>query len=193
MRFNVAELLKAATGASKTVDLHDELPFDEADATLVAPVQGQLQFIREPGGILVEGALETEARMGCSRCLEPVDVALTVQLEEAFKPTVYIPGGPEVAPASERESETEIDEHHVLDLSEVVRQNLATALPWTVTCRPGCAGLCPQCGANLNKTTCDCVPEVDPRWAHLRALLDEEGTSELRADEQATRGQPNDT
>ena len=49
--------------------------------------------------------------------------------------------------------------------------DIALTLPAQITCRPECAGLCAQCGANLNEE-----PEhahetaPDPRWAKLSEL-----------------------
>jgi len=45
-------------------------------------------------------------------------------------------------------------EGDVLDVSDVVRQNLLVEITQFPLCRPDCKGLCPQCGANLNHTTC---------------------------------------
>ena len=33
--------------------------------------------------------------------------------------------------------------------------------PFVVLCRPDCAGLCPVCGANLNRETCDCAERAE--------------------------------
>jgi uncharacterized protein len=43
--------------------------------------------------------------------------------------------------------------------------------PTTPLCRPDCAGLCPQCGADRNEQACACQPPpADPRWSALDAL-----------------------
>ncbi len=61
-----------------------------------------------------------------------------------------------------------------LELSEWARDAVALALPDKILCRPDCAGLCPECGENLNDN-----PHVheetvaDPRWAALEALRDQ--------------------
>ena len=44
-----------------------------------------------------------------------------------------------------------VGEDGELDLQAWVHDALALALPAQITCRPDCAGLCPQCGANLNE------------------------------------------
>ena len=42
------------------------------------------------------------------------------------------------------------------DGAEFVRQGLLAAKSVRVLCKEGCKGLCPQCGANRNETTCEC-------------------------------------
>jgi uncharacterized protein len=40
-----------------------------------------------------------------------------------------------------------------------------------VVCGEDCKGLCPKCGANLNRETCDCEKDwEDPRFAALKKL-----------------------
>ncbi len=171
MRYNVAGLLKSNTGAARTVEVDEPFKLGEPDLALVAPVRGVLRLIRDPGGILVDGRLTTVARMPCARCLEPTDVELTVALTEHFRPTVAIESGPPIEkdPEEEDEAATEIDIHHMLDLSDVLWQNILLAAPMHPLCRPDCAGLCPHCGRNRNLEACDCAPAPDPRW---QALLD---------------------
>ncbi|GAC1447213.1 MAG: hypothetical protein PVSMB4_01990 [Ktedonobacterales bacterium] len=80
----------------------------------------------------------------------------------------------EPLPAAEDELVFPIDQNHLLDLREAIRQNLLLALPMRTICREECAGLCPQCGHNLNAGPCGCEPEVvESRFETLRALLEE--------------------
>jgi uncharacterized protein len=171
MRFNVTDLLKAAPGESRTYAIDETVVLDDSEQVeLIAPVTGSVRMTRDHAGVLVMGQLKTAARMACVRCLEPVDVELAMELSEEFVPTVFLPGGPPVAKRDEEDPATEIDEHHVLDLTEVVRQVILLALPLHPVCREDCAGLCPQCGINRNFGDCDCEPPRDPRWAALDAL-----------------------
>jgi uncharacterized protein len=65
-----------------------------------------------------------------------------------------------------------IDERHIIDLSEAVRQYTLLAVPMKPLCEAACAGICPTCGKNLNLGACRCPPpEGDPRWAKLQKLL----------------------
>jgi uncharacterized protein len=55
-----------------------------------------------------------------------------------------------------------------LDVREVIRQNALLAIPMKPLCKEDCAGLCSQCGKDLNTKQCKCIKqEIDPRWAKL--------------------------
>ena len=171
MRYNVADLLKSPPGRTRTVDVDEPLRLEDSDVELTSPMQGRLTFTRDHAGILVQGRLRTTARLMCVRCLETVDERVDIELSDEFLPTVHIPGGPDLVGGPDREAATEIDEHHVLDVTEVVRQGVLIAMPLHVLCAADCRGLCPQCGANRNEVDCGCAPPEDPRWGPLRELL----------------------
>jgi len=172
VRFNVAQLLKSAAGASREYALEEDITDIDKDLDLVKPLQGKIRFLRTGNGILVAGRLRTEAGLPCRRCLTPVTVPVVFDLEEEFRPSIDLITG-QAVPMEEGEDEaTRTDAHHILDLTEVVRQNLLLALPMSALCSPQCRGLCPACGANLNEGPCGCQREQDdPRLAALRDLL----------------------
>jgi uncharacterized protein len=61
-----------------------------------------------------------------------------------------------------------------LDVSGWARDAVALALPDKILCRPDCAGLCPECGKNLNdEPHIHEETESDPRWAALEALRED--------------------
>jgi uncharacterized protein len=63
---------------------------------------------------------------------------------------------------------------NMLEVSTWAREAVALALPEKILCRPECAGLCPECGKNLNdEPHVHEVAQADPRWAALEALRDE--------------------
>jgi uncharacterized protein len=95
---------------------------------------------------------------------------LTLNIEEEFSPTTDVVSGA-VLPLPEEPGSFTINEHHVLDLAEAVRQYALLTLPMKPLCREDCAGLCSSCGHNLNQGPCDCQPQiVDPRWSKLKEL-----------------------
>jgi uncharacterized protein len=95
----------------------------------------------------------------CMRCLEPAAPTTQVDVREVDQPG----GGEELA--------SPYVESEVLDVAAWARDAYALALPAQVVCRVDCAGLCPECGANLNADPEHAhESEPDPRWAKLREL-----------------------
>lgn len=164
VRINVAQLLKQAVGSSK------EYAVDEPAQAERGPVRGGVKLTRTSRSILVTGRLETTVGLDCSRCLEGFEAPLALDIEEEYFPSVDVLTG-EPLPAPEEEGAFTIDQNHILDLEEAIRQYTILAQPMKPICRPDCAGLCPECGANLNKGACQCpTARPDPRWDKLEAL-----------------------
>ena len=58
-----------------------------------------------------------------------------------------------------------------IDITQDVKDALLLAIPRKRLCKSSCAGLCPKCGADLNKKVCSCSEDsVDPRWEGLKKL-----------------------
>ena len=172
MRFNVAQLLKSAAGASREYDLNEDITDIDRDLDVIKPLTGKIRFLRTDKGILVTGHLQAEVHVPCRRCLAPVTAPVEFDLEEQFRPSVDIFTGAAIPVEDGEDEVTRTDEHHILDLAEVIRQNLLLAIPISPLCNLHCRGLCPDCGANLNKEPCSCQREEgDPRLAVLRELL----------------------
>jgi len=177
LQFNVAQLLKQPTGARREYEILIESPHIEDAPGLVTPLCGRVQFVRVGDGILVTGSITTTVRSACSRCLGELDRDVAIDIEEEYQPVLNILTGSPVPIGEDQDSANLIDEHHVLDLTEVVRQDLWTSLPPSLLCREDCQGLCPQCGQNLNEGICSCsTEEIDARWVVL--LQDSSGATE---------------
>jgi uncharacterized protein len=172
LQFNVAQQLKQQGGAPRAFVIEDAvLPFMGADLILLAPLSGLIKLTKTDTGILVTGTLNTVLELPCTRCLTPVSVAISMEIEETFTPTVDIITGGKLAQSPGTDTTTLISEQHILDLTEVIRQSLYLAQPTQILCKEDCLGLCPQCGANRNQVQCSCAEEtIDSRWADLLAL-----------------------
>ena len=184
MRYNVAQLLKAPTGAERRYDLSEEVRNLDPDLEPISPLAGSIKLMRTSQGILVTGRLRTTLQMACHRCLEPAVGEVELDLEEEFHPLTHFGvASLDEVPEEEYDEALLIDEHHVLDLTEVLRQGLWLSAPMDTLCRPDCAGLCPRCGGNRNLGECLCdETAVDPRWAALQTLLLDESKSQERSD-----------
>jgi len=65
--------------------------------------------------------------------------------------------------------ETEFYEGEEVDVAPLVQDQILLTLPAKAICDEECRGLCPKCGHNQNRGTCQCLVEViDPRFEPLR-------------------------
>lgn len=182
LTFNVAQLLKNRVGAERQYEiLVQGQPFIE-DLSLQKPLKGYVRLIHTADGVLVISKLDTAVELTCDRCLGAFIAPIDFQLEEEFLSKIDIRNDTvrSIEELDNYEEDLLIDEHHILDLREIVRQHLLLALPIHPICKVNCAGLCSQCGKNLNEGSCDCEPELDPRWAVLSTWADiSEQTAEI--------------
>jgi uncharacterized metal-binding protein YceD (DUF177 family) len=158
LKFNIGYLLAQGPGHHRDMPL--ELPrLRLADDYELESLCGKLRLSRTSRGVLVQGNLETQVLSECVRCLEPTTVTVELVLEELFS---YPPSS---------ETPYSVDDTGILDLAPLIREEAILAVPMGVLCRPDCAGLCLECGQNLNEGTCDCEHEdIDSRFAILRQL-----------------------
>lgn len=174
--FNVSGLLQEQVGATRAYDLVEpEIRLD--DGLTACNVTGEIQLLRTGRGILARGKANADVELECSRCLAPIHRRITANIEELFRPTVGVTSGERVPLTLEGEHEEdffEISPEHILDLTEAIRQNLLVNVPLSPLCKEDCAGLCPECGADLNVEDCGHTRRrADDRLASLASLLDE--------------------
>lgn len=151
---------------------------EEFRVTGVTTVTGTVR--RDTGTAVVLAVTVTSTlEMPCSRCLEPFEVPVKATVE-----TRFVPAGDLAKVTAETvrsgEIEDDVEEHDLglaeyrdetIDLGEVVKEQFVLALPMKPLCTDDCQGLCPVCGVNRNRETCECKQEwVDPRLAALAEL-----------------------
>jgi uncharacterized protein len=192
MQFNVAQLLKEPIGAMRRYELVEDISELDPELAALGPLVGDVELIRIHSGILARANLSTALQVTCNRCLEPIATPVRFTIEESFRPLTEVHTGRYIAP-DEFEGEEEdledaaliIDEHHILDLSEVVRQSIWLTLPMYPSCNWTGTGECPNYTRYLRevKATQEQAVEdvgtvddevVDPRWAALLALRKEQ-------------------
>src|SRR5882724_3974051 len=152
--------------------------FDLQDDDLTVSRQPDLQLVlqRQSDGVHATGNVKAGIEVLCDRCLATV----TVDIDSDFD-LVYMP----LSAASIAPGEHEIVEEHdfdiayydegesgqVIDVDALVREQIELGMPVHLLCNEECKGLCPTCGVDLNKGTCDCSSQAhDPRWDALAGL-----------------------
>jgi uncharacterized metal-binding protein YceD (DUF177 family) len=147
---NVAQLLLAAPGSVREFDFAEPLPDPRDELHLHGPIRGHARLLRTSRGVLVHSEHVAQATLECARCLEAAEATIEGTLDEEFLATTDIRTGLPVDLGEPLDPDTPIiDEHHVIDLNEVLRQNVLTSLPLAPLCDAVCPGLCPTCGERL--------------------------------------------
>ena len=163
MQINVAQLLKEPVGAKRSYRIDE--PAGENNENHVA---GEVNLTRTNRGILVTGKLTADITGSCSRCLGPACVRTTLQIEDEYYPIIDMNSGAHLK--LEPDALT-IDNNHILDLDEAIRQYIIMATPTKFLCRTDCPGICPVCGQEFAKSDCEHNKKpVDHRWDKLVAL-----------------------
>ncbi len=176
MEFRVADISQAGVKLDEPLELHwltevfsgdFPTPFKPLSASHLT---GRLRRVGEQ--VVVEAACKLDLQAPCSSCLEKFDMEVPVKFMVTLQP----------APAKARQLPSELelgledlDEifYHdgVLDLRDVLREQIILSLPMFPKCSDNCQGLCPTCGANLNREQCSCQEGiVDPRWLALKSF-----------------------
>lgn len=171
-RLNVASLLMEPVGNTRDVELH-LTTFPLADDLVARDIETSARLTRLRGQILVSGTIQGHVQLVCVRCLEEYDQPFEEAFSEQFFQTVDVRTGtgmtPETATGVGADDEDElrftIDENHLLDLGESLRQWILLALPMRPDCGEACAGPLLLSTAEQSQT--------DDRFAGLASLLDE--------------------
>ncbi|WP_022871609.1 YceD family protein [Yaniella halotolerans] len=125
-------------------------------------------------GILVSGTVDGTLTGQCSRCLDPITQAVTIEIQELFQF--------EFDPMVD-EDEQHMVEHGFVNVEPIMRDALVSSLPFQPTCSPDCEGLCDQCGVRLEDAGPDHYHEqLDPRWAALANFVSGDATDETSSD-----------
>jgi len=151
-----------------------ELGVGEDGEPLVAtqPVNYDLGFSRLGSTVTIAGHLDAVVEAACGRCAERFEVPVARDFEAVFV-TADTGETDRAAELDARDLDLDYYEGGAIDGLRLLAEQIFLELPMKLLCAEDCKGLCIQCGANLNRTDCDCEAEVDPRWASLKGLADQ--------------------
>jgi uncharacterized protein len=163
------------TGLAVSIDLgpewfarwHEEDPgLEFADARIT----GDVHLSKHGQDILVRGNLSGQLELACGRCLDPFAAPAAIEFD-----LLLVPGPVHAAAAKEELSPEDLDLDYytgeIVDLESILREQIILMLPLKPLCDEACKGLCPHCGANLNRETCSCSTDaVDSPFARLAKL-----------------------
>ena len=91
----------------------------------------------------------------CSRCAERFAFAVAREIDLTFIPQGELPA---LDPKDEGDVVATYQGHSI-DLFPFLMEPVFLEMPINPVCREGCRGLCPNCGVNLNLSSCSCSHE----------------------------------
>ena len=151
------------------------LPFDyELDLSQVEwcglrsftqPVHVEGRVRNMAGALTLSAELSGLLSLVCDRCAQPFEREKTVEYETLL--AFELANG-------ESDDIVELNQDGELELDELMREVFLLEMDTKNLCSEDFKGLCPGCGADLNREPCRCKKEIDPRWAKLAQLLEPE-------------------
>lgn len=159
LRLNAVELLRQP-GVTRPVEV--SVPGEDLDVAhhaLAGNIDIDVLLTVMNDGIVVRGDIRVPWETPCRRCLRPLSGVATAEVDEVYQVEII-----------DEDAYPILD--NLLDLAPAARQSALLELDDERECRADCAGLCSQCGVDLNLQSCDCNTEVvDDRWSALDGLV----------------------
>jgi uncharacterized protein len=147
----------------------DAFPAEES-FVVAEPVSLTFDILKDKRQFQLVGRVTTTLELPCSRCLEPFRAPVDSEFTLRYQPRSENVGEGEKE-IEEDDLSTAYYENEEIDLAQLMREQFYLSLPMKPLCRDECRGLCPVCGTNLNRGTCECRRDwEDPRMAALKAL-----------------------
>jgi uncharacterized protein len=112
-----------------------------------APAAVALDIRRVGQGLDVRGTIEVPVAGQCARCLDDVRFTLNLPVDERI----------EAGETPDPLAENNVLNGDDLDLHDLIRQLIDSALPMTLLCTDDCRGLCAACGQKRDGS-CRCAP-----------------------------------
>lgn len=142
------------------------------------PLPWSVDVTNTGSAFLVMGTVSGVGEAACSRCLEPVAYDFSGDIEGYFlmdEEDAAAFEGDEDAPGEDEFDLLPAD--HIIDLEPLILAALIVDAPSLPLCDEGCEGLCPVCGADLNRGPCGCgkaddVAEFDKAANPFSVLAD---------------------
>jgi uncharacterized protein len=120
-----------------------------------AQIHGAVRLEKHGRDILVRGHLQGHLQLTCSRCVENYDAPVDADFDLLLVPGPG-PAGGEAEELSAPDLDLDYYSGETLGLETVIREQIILMLPLKPLCAEDCKGICPRCGAVLNREQCTC-------------------------------------
>ena len=116
MHINVSQIMKEPSGSSSSVEVDDSVSLESGVERI--RVRGTVGLMRTDLGVWVSASLRSEVPCVCSRCLDELAEPISMEIDEEFLPV----DEPATGSSGEVEGNLSIDDHHILDLADAIRE-----------------------------------------------------------------------
>jgi uncharacterized protein len=120
--------------------------------------------------VFIKGELSAIIESDCSRCLEDISVPIGGNFVYTL-----VPAKAEIREDVEltaEELEISYYSGEVIDFTSIICEQILLQIPIKKLCTEDCKGLCPHCGMNLNKSSCNChLAAVNSKMAVLKNFI----------------------
>ena len=166
MRLNLREIINIPGEAvlfDYEPDLSDTAIGSVKEVRSPAKAIGSIKNIA--GVLTLSAEVEADAVCICARCLKEFDRHVHMHTDAVIKD-------------GEEQDDDSPDVYYLdgdyVDVDEIIVTDFVLNMEERVLCKEDCKGLCEKCGADLNESPCSCKKEIDPRFAVLGQLLENE-------------------
>ena len=138
---------------------------------IVEPIIYKGNIYRVDGTYLINSDISYKYESKCARCFD----STIKEVKTSFSAKLIDYG-------KQYDGNDDVDDEDIiyynkglLDLDKYILMEVASSLPMKTLCNEDCKGLCPKCGIDLNKETCDCQDDyLDPRLEKLKDFFQQE-------------------
>jgi len=127
------------------------------DITFTGPIRSDITIEREYDHLRAVGRVAVTVSMACSRCLARYEAVIDSSFTIIFRKGTALD--------AVEEDEIELNEQDLIsssysgneiDFTHELEEQVTMEIPLKPLCSETCKGLCPVCGIDLNKASCDC-------------------------------------
>lgn len=136
-------------GGKQVLSVSDDVRLESFEGIIFpnpAHVRLEMRYVNRL--LHIEGQVEVEASGECDSCLEGMQRALNIDVDEQLDPGK--------AGGTEPFGESNVLTGDRLDVADLAQQLVLSGLPMGMRCSEECRGLCETCGTNKNTDTCSC-------------------------------------
>jgi len=145
---------------------------DIEECRIQGSVKGETLLYRVDRNVHLNGKVAALIAIKCDRCLEEYNQEIDTSFFYELVPSQSIDKEKEIALGSE-DMEVSFYDGAKIQIGDIFREQILLQIPMRHVCKEDCKGICPGCGANLNREECRCQKEtLDNPFSVLKKLYE---------------------